>query len=94
MDLGTNGGGRSFRTYQYHQYRASLTDLDPFIRDRDPSISVADPGLFFTDPGIFSQSGSESRGGKTHFFKGNNKILGEIFVFNPKSGYFCFQPKK
>ena len=51
-------------------------------------ISVADPDSFFTgpDPGIFLQSGSGSRP-KTRFFKGNYKILGEIFVFNQKSRY-------
>ena len=69
--------------------------------------SVADPDSFFMDPdpypGIFSQSGSGSRiqGKKTHFFKGNNKILGEIllstqkvgifFVINQKSRYFIKQ---
>jgi hypothetical protein len=52
--------------------------------------SVADPGPFFTipDPGIFFQSRSRQK--KTYFFKGNNKILGEIFVFNPISRYFIF----
>ena len=27
---------------------------------------------------------------KTNFFKGQNKILGEIFAFNPKGRYFIF----
>ena len=44
---------------------------------------VADP-----DPDILSKSGSRPN---THFFKGNNQILGEIFVFNQKStSYFIF----
>jgi len=64
-----------------------------------------DPDSFFTDPdpGIFLQSGSWIRiQAKPHFFKGNNKILGEkylaltkkvgwnwyfIFVFNQKSSF-------
>ena len=48
--------------------------------------SVADPD---PDPGIFPQSGSRNPdpGKKKHIFKGNNKILGEIFVFNQKSRY-------
>ena len=41
--------------------------------------SVSEPESFFTDP---------DPGNKNKFFKGENKILGEIFVFNPKSRYF------
>ena len=54
-------------------------------------ISVSYPDLFFTDlnPGIFSNPDPDP-GKKTNFFKGDNKILGEIFIFNPKSRYFIF----
>ena len=65
----------------------------PYLPAGNHQINVADPDSFFTDPdpGIFSypDPGSGSRQ-KTHFFKGNNKILGEIFVFNPRSRYFIF----
>ena len=37
----------------------------------------------------FFRSGSRIQA-KNYFFKGNNKILGQIFVFNPKSRYFIF----
>ena len=52
------------------------------------SSSVADPDSCFTDPdpGIFFQPRQ-----KTHFSKGNNKIMGEIIVFNKKSRYFIKQ---
>jgi len=54
--------------------------------------SVSEPDSFFTDPdpGIYFQSGSRQK--KTSFFKGNDKIWGEIFAFNPKSRYFIFLP--
>ena len=55
------------------------------------SASVADPDSFFTDPdpGIFCNPDPDPEA-KTHFFKGNNKILAEIFIFNQKNRYFIF----
>ena len=46
--------------------------------------------LFTTDPdpGIFPQSGSRP---KTHFYKGNKKNLGEIFVVKKKSRYLFYK---
>ena len=48
-------------------------------------ISVSDADSFFTDPdpGFFFPIRIQEK--RTHFFNGKNKILGEIFVFNPKS---------
>ncbi len=62
------------------------------IRGNAILTSVADPDdSFFTDPDPDILSKSGSRPFLTHFSKGNNQILGEIFVFNQKStSYFIF----